>query len=87
MLPEGAHNMIRSVTIHHTNCIHGFSFLDKEGALLWEVGNTTEPDLDVKTVLIADNEVLVGVVAKLYPGYQYLYTDFQFQITSKPDFN
>ncbi len=82
MLPEGSHKMIRSVRIHYTWCIYGFSFLDKEGALLWVIGNT-HSWFEVKTVLIADNEVIVGVVAKLTSVYQSVYTHFQFQIASR----
>ncbi len=33
-----------------------------------------------KTVKIAENEVIVGVVARLLPNRQSIYTDFQFQI-------
>jgi hypothetical protein len=29
-----------------------------------------------QAVLLEENEVIVGVVAKLYPGYQTVYTDF-----------
>ncbi len=80
MMPEGSHMMIRSVTIHYNYVISGFSFYDKEGALLWEIGVTTDSRLNTATVLITENEVIVGVVAKLFPGSQSLYTDFQFQI-------
>ncbi len=38
MFPAGSHNMIRSVNIHHYDYIGGFSFYDKEGALLWKIG-------------------------------------------------
>jgi hypothetical protein len=58
--------MIRSVRIYYDNySIDGFSFLDKEGALLWNIGWTTDPKLKTETVLIAENELIVGVVAKL----------------------
>ncbi len=40
MIPADAHNTIRSVTIYYTNCIAGFSFFDKDGALLWKIGDT-----------------------------------------------
>jgi hypothetical protein len=51
MMPERSHTMIRSVSIHHAGFIYGFSFLDKEGALLWSIGET-EPWIEVNTVLI-----------------------------------
>ncbi len=35
MLPADALNKIRSVTIHYTWCIDGFSFFDKDKKLLW----------------------------------------------------
>ena len=38
MFPAGALNKIRSVTIHFDDSIDGFSFFDKDGALLWEHG-------------------------------------------------
>ncbi len=79
LMPAGCHNKIRSVSIHYFGCINGFSFFDKEGALLWEIG---EADglftCETETVLIAENEVIIGVVAKLFIYYQSIYTDFQF---------
>ncbi len=67
-MPEGVHGMIRSVSIHNTKNagILGFSFFGKEGALLWKIG-ATWPAYKVDTVLIAENEVIAGVVAKLNP--------------------
>ncbi len=78
MLPADAINKIRSVTIHYfgTSCIGGFSFFDKDGALLWEIGCTTGSGLKKETVVLEENEVIVGVVAKLYKRYQSAYTDF-----------
>ncbi len=80
MIPKDALNKIRSVTIqHYFSRICGFHFFDKDGALLWKIGDT-DPDFFKETVLLAENEVIVGVVAKLYHGCQSFYTDFQFQI-------
>ena len=76
MIPADALNKIRSVTIHYDNhCIRGFSFFDKDGALLWEIG-FIDSDLDWETVVLEENEVVVGVVAKLYQGCQSVYSDF-----------
>jgi hypothetical protein len=75
MIPADAHNKIRSVTIHYLNCIGGFSFFDKDGALLWKIGETYE-GLKKETVMLAENERIVGVVAKLASGWQSVYTDF-----------
>ncbi len=75
MMPVGSNNKIRSVTIHYRDCIYGFSFFDKEGALLWKIG-WIDSDFNVKTVLIEENERIVGVVAKLFDGYQSVYTDW-----------
>ncbi len=83
MFPADLNKMIRSVDIHYySNHIYGFSFYDKEGALLWKIGSI-QSWMYVGTLLIADNELIVGVAAKLYPGYQSCYTDFQFQIASR----
>jgi hypothetical protein len=83
IMPEGSHNKIRSVSIHYLGCINGFSFFDKDKKLLWKIGNTTNRTNCVKTVVIEENEVIVGVVAKLYPNLQSLYSDFQFQIGTR----
>jgi hypothetical protein len=52
------------------NCIRGFYFFDKDGALLWEIGETAwTSSLKKETVMLKENEVIVGVVAKLVPGW------------------
>ncbi len=76
MMPKDAPKMIRSINIHHLNHIFGFSFFDKEGAQLWKIGYTTWSGLKVETVLIEENEVIIGVIAKLLDGYQSFYTEF-----------
>ncbi len=46
MIPADALNKLRSVTIHaYSNIIRGFSFFDKDGALLLKIG-WTDPDCD-----------------------------------------
>ncbi len=84
MFPEGSHTRIRSVSIHNNWCISGFRFIDKEGALLWKIGET-DPALKVKTVALAENERIVGVVTKLDDGYQSVYTDLSFKIATRMD--
>ena len=81
MMPEGAHLNIRSVHIYyHGYGICGFKFYNKHNSLLWEIGDTTFSELIVETVELEDNEVIIGVKAKLRSGYQSLYSDFQFLI-------
>ncbi len=76
MIPIDALNKIRRVTIYDNACwIGGFSFFDKDGALLWEIGYL-QPWFDKETVELAENEVIVGVVAKLSKCSQSYYTDF-----------
>ena len=76
MIPTDAINKIRSVNIHYYfNCIDGFSFFDKDGELLWKIGYT-DIEMDVETVLLEDNEVIVGVVAKVGTVCRSQYTDF-----------
>ena len=83
MIPADALHKIRRVTIdHNTVWIYGFSFFDKDGALLWKIGETYS-DMKKETVVLAENEVIVGVVAKLFSRWQSLYSDFQFQIATK----
>ncbi len=75
-IPAYVLNKIRRVSIHYYDYhIEGFSFFDKDGALLWSIGLTYTDD-DVETVLLSENEVIVGVVAKLYPSWLSAYTDF-----------
>jgi hypothetical protein len=74
MIHKKALNKIRSVNIYHdVSSIAGFSFFDKDGALLWEIGDTT---CSKETVLLEENEVIVGVVAKLCLDWQSVYSDF-----------
>ncbi len=75
MIPKDALNKIRSVTIHYGGCIRGFSFFDKDGALLWEIG-LMHSDMDQEKVVLEENEVIVGVVAKVDPRNLSNYTDF-----------
>ncbi len=80
MITADTLNKIRSVTIHHDHCIRGFKFFDKDRKLLWVIG-VTGGWLKKETVVLEENEVIVGVVAKLYSDFQSVYTDLQFQIT------
>jgi hypothetical protein len=75
MIPADALKKIRSVTIHYLSYIHGFCFFDKDGAWIWEIGDTRSV-LKKETVLLEENEVIVGVVAKLLSDYQSAYADF-----------
>ncbi len=69
-MPEGAVKMIRSVNIHYyKGCVAGFKLYDKEGALLLEIETTfTHLGYGVQKVLLAENKVIVGLVAKLFKG-------------------
>ena len=64
MIPADALKKIRSVTIHFSDRISGFSFFDKDKKLLWKIGYTTSV-LEKETVVLEENEVIVGVFAKL----------------------
>ncbi len=75
MIQKDALNKIRSVTIHYDGYIKGFSFFDKDGAILYKIGYT-HSEVNQETELLEENEVIVGVVAKLYPGDQSCYTNF-----------
>ncbi len=70
MMPADAPQKIRSVTINYFDYhIYGFEFFDKYGALLWEIGYTGSA-WKKGIINIAENEVIVGVVAKLWKDYQ-----------------
>ena len=75
MIPKRSHKSIRYVGIHHNfGHIFGFSFCDKEETLLWKIGDVN-PKFKVDIVVLLENEVIVGVNAKLSPGHQSFYTD------------
>jgi hypothetical protein len=78
--------MIRSVKIHihNTDYILGFSFFDKDRKLIWKIGNT-DLYLNVKTVMLGENEVIDRIVAKLYSGFKSAFTDFQLQMSTRLD--
>ncbi len=69
MIPADALKIIRSVRIHYNSAyIVGFSFFDKDGLHLWRIGQTFS--FGSETVEIAEDEVIVGVVAKLLKSKQ-----------------
>ena len=81
MLPEGADKMIKSVNVlYHVNHIVGFQFFAKDQQLIKFLGI---PGYPMRTVMLSDNEVIIGVVVKLVPGSQSQYSDFQFQIATR----
>ena len=66
MMPEGAYKKIRSVRIYDNDIsIIGFNFFDKDGKLIWSIGDNYY-EYDMQTVLIKDNEVIVGIKAKVF---------------------
>ncbi len=68
--------MIKSVDIYYpANFISGFAFFNKDKQVIFKIGSTGSW-MKVATVVIADNEVIVGVAARLYIRCKYLYTDF-----------
>ena len=79
MIPEDAIKKIRSVDIYYHTYIGGFSFFDKDGALIYKIGDKIWGGSS-ETVEIAENERIIGVKAKLYPRDQSVYSDWQFQI-------
>jgi len=90
MIPKDLISKIRCVVLHHYhNGIYGFSFFDKDGALLWKHGWTTFPESKEERVLINENERIVGVRATLVNAkswfgiHQSAYNNFQFQLGKK----
>ncbi len=68
MIPKDAIERTRSVSICHCHeTICAFSGFDKDGAPLWEFGDFP-PLIIISTekVVLEENEVIVGVVAKRY---------------------
>ncbi len=75
MLPKDALTNIRSVSMHYTNRITGFSFFDKKGSLIWKTGGSYSR-YGVETVKLEENEVIVDVDAKMYDACQTFYADW-----------
>ena len=67
LMPVGAYKRIKSVDIVFNNnrCISGFQFYDKENKFIWMTGTMGS---NCQTVVLADHEVIVGIVAKNFPG-------------------
>ena len=70
MMPEGAAKRIKSVDIYYYEYgnIQGFAFFDKEKSLIWNISDTG-PYKQVQNVILAEKEVIIGVVAKLLPSW------------------
>ncbi len=76
MISKDAINKIRRVYIYHNAWyIHGFTFLDKDGEDLLRIGDL-ESLGGLEAVEIAENERIVGVVAKFGAMDDSIYTDF-----------
>ncbi len=74
MMPEQT-KIIRSVNIYSNAYIIGFSFFDKDHSLIWKIG-VSGSWCSVTTVVLAEDEVIIGVVARLFTSCQSCYTDF-----------
>ena len=74
MMPKDSRTV--SVSIYSFNDrITGLKFFEKDRKLTFKIGDTN-PFYETKSVALAENEVIIGVVAKLYPGSQSQYTNF-----------
>ena len=74
MMPSS--KKVKTVEIFYcTDCVDGFRFFDKDHSLIFEIG-WISPWFTIKTVVIGENEAIIGVVAKLYPDRQSVFTDF-----------
>ena len=82
MMPKDAHLRIKTVLIFYISSlfVSGFQFFDYHNKIIWEIGYTHPNMKTVETVVLADNEGIIGVVAKLEFCFQSAYTDFQFRI-------
>ena len=74
-MPKGA--VAKSVDLYGYRGLTGFKFYDRNHTLIWKIGDTAEY-LDKETVMLNENEVFIGVKAKLEEGWQSSYTNFQF---------
>ncbi len=76
-MPEAA--VLRSVNIYYNDrCVQGFQFFNQDGEVIFKIGWATASNLKVEVVMLEENDLIIGVVAKLRKGYQSAYSDFQF---------
>ena len=70
--------MTRSVKIYYyeKGYILGFQFFDKDDLPIFKIGNTTSKSGVSKTLVLAKNEAIIGVVCKLNSDRESSYTDF-----------
>jgi hypothetical protein len=75
-MPEDTHKKTRKVQIYTfgSHCVCGFKFFDKNSVQLFEVGLFFLNEF--KEVAIKENQQIIGIVARLSPGYNSYYTDF-----------
>ena len=68
--------MIKTVEIYYHNSyrIHGFQFFDKDQTLLWSTGMTFTGVFT--SVILAENEAIIGFVAKIRRDNYCHFTDF-----------
>jgi len=83
MFPVDAVDRIRSVNILFNDAVRGLHFFDKDSKLLFKIGynkvNLGIVDTFDQTIIIAEDERIVGIRAKLHaPAWQSIYTDLQF---------
>ena len=75
-LPQN--NRITAVTIYYNQIIRGFRFHLSDGSN-WDIGMIdVDRQFDTETVVIADNEVIVGFKAKSHPDCPAVYVEWQF---------
>ncbi len=79
MMPETI-KQTRKVEVYCNACLQGFKFFDEKDNLLFGVGDFGNT---MTSSLIAADEQIIGVKAKLYSTYQAVYTDFQFMVCKR----
>jgi hypothetical protein len=89
MMPE--RTRVESVNIYTDSddgMVQGFRFYNGDKCV-FEIGKLrggnymTDITDHFTKVVLADNEVVIGVVCKLYPGEQSVYSHFQLQIATR----
>ncbi len=77
LIPAEKEESIKSVNIYyHNGGIYGLSFFAKDKLPFSKTGRTEDAYLKVKKVVLEDDEVIIGVVAKLFGRWQSVFTDF-----------
>ena len=67
---QDANKRVKTVDVYYGLTIFGLKFYDKYHSLIFEIGKIAS-GMGVETVALADDEMIVGIVAKIWGDSAY----------------